>query len=63
MTSSAAFLHKAREATEGWRKMLNSLFLLFIMDHQMTSEEDQLGTTHDKHREKCQSENLEKGTT
>jgi len=22
------------------------------MDHQMTSEEDQLGTTHAKHREK-----------
>jgi len=37
MTSSAAFLHKAHEATEGQRKMLISLFLLFIMDHQITS--------------------------
>ena len=46
MVSSAAVLHKAQEATGGWRKMLNSLYLLFIMDHQMTSVEDHLGTTH-----------------
>jgi hypothetical protein len=52
MTNSAAFLHKAQEATEGWRKMLNSLFLLFNMDQQMTSEEGHLGTTHGKHGEK-----------
>jgi len=51
MKSSAAFLHKAWEATGGWRKMFNSIFLLFIVDHQITSEEDHLGTTNGKHRE------------